>query len=255
MRSITLALLLACTASVAAQSPTPSTTPALAAVLEQLNDQATALLQKLPNFTCDESVISQTRQNGKVHRHAELSGTLRMVRDANGNLKETYDAHGGHRRFLIGPVDLPLYVWGGFDKPLTYFLTSLQACYHYSLSPGRIDFEGRSEADRPSFCNQPGLKGFALLDAAGNVTHIERTVPLNISATTKITPYASIDLVPTDLNGHTYQLSHHMTADRPIGYAIGHFEATYSNCRLFAATVTIGPATVVPPDDKPTPPK
>jgi hypothetical protein len=254
MRSIALALLLACTASLAAQSPTPSTTPALATVLEQLNDQAAALQQRLPNFTCDESAISQVRRNGKLRRNATLTGTLRMVRDANGNLNETYDFI-GHRRFLIGPVDLPFYVSGGFDAPLTYFLTSLQACYHYSLSPGRIDFEGLSDAGRPSFCKLPGLKGFALLNASGNVTHIERTVPLEVSAATKVVPYAAIDLISTELNGHTYQLSHHMVAERPIGDATYHFEATYSNYKLFAATVTIGPATVIPPDDPPAPKK
>lgn len=247
------AILFCCAVALCSHAHAQQPSADLTTLLTRLGEQATALERKLPSFSCSESIVSQVRFHGLLERNVKLSGTLRMVRDASGNLNETFTRTSHH--FFPGSADPPFNVQGGFDKPLSYFLPSLQTCYTYSLTPGRIDFVGRTDDARPPFCVQTGVKGFALLDAVGNVTHIERQLPLAVSIATHIVYYAAVDLVPTELNGQTYQLSHHMVAERPVGDAIYHFESTYSNYRLFTATVTIGPATAIPPDDKPAPQK
>jgi hypothetical protein len=220
----------------------------LPGLLARLGAESVALRRSLPSFTCDEDAVSYAVRNGKTHRRSELTGTLRMTRTAAGDMEETYTFKGG-RFLLLGPLDVPLTVSGGFDRAMVYFAPGIQACYRYILSPGRIDFVARTEASRPTFCNEPGTRGFALLDAQGEITHIERTVVPEVAKQLKYVPYAAIDIAPVSLNGRTYELSHHMVAEKPLNEdTTGHFEATYSNCRLFAATVTIGPATVVPPD-------
>jgi hypothetical protein len=165
---------------------------------------------------------------------------------------ETYTYKHEHILLFI-PKFPPLFVRGGFDSALVYFAPSVQACYRYSLSPGRIDFETRTGPVSGHFCTEQGLKGFALLDADGDITHIERTLPPDVAKPLKLVTFAAIDITPVTLNGHIYPLSHHMIADMPLSNAMGHFEATYNNCHLFTATVTLGPATEVPPASPPQP--
>ena len=55
------------------------------------------------------------------------------------------------------------------------------------------------------------------------------------------------------LDGHTYRLSNHLLAQMPAGPFTGRFEASYTNCHLYKATVTFGPATEAQPDTTPTP--
>ena len=230
----------------AQQTSAVAPSPTLAQDLQRLGAEATSLSQSLPSFTCDETAVSQAIRNGKIVRDMRLSGTLRMVRDRAGALDESYTFKHDHVLFFV-PVIPPLYVRGGFDSALSYFSPGQQSCLQYSLSPRRIDFETRTDANA-SACKQRGMKGFALLNAEGNVTHIERTVPLDVAKPLKLATFAAVDLAPIELNGRAFQLSNHMTAEKPLTGAMGHFEATYTHCHLFAATVTLGPSTEVPPD-------
>jgi hypothetical protein len=220
--------------------------------LQHIASEANDLYHSLPSFTCEENAVSQAIRNNKVRRNVQLSGSLRMTRDSTGKLSETYTFKRDRLLFFI-PSSLPIYVSGGFDSALSYFSASAQACYRFSLSAGRIDFETRTDPISAHACKERGLRGYVLLNANGNVSHIERTIPADVASPLKVATFAAVDLAPVDLNGHTYQLSRHIVAEMPIIGATGHFEATYTNCHLFTATVTIGPSTQIPPDTTPKP--
>jgi hypothetical protein len=225
-------------------------TPELKQALQRIGAIASDLLQSMPSFTCDKAATSQAIRDGKVIRTVQANGTVRALRDRNGSLNETYTYKRSFHLLFI-PSKFSLFVGGGFDSALFYFLPVAQPCYRYTLSPGRIDFETRTGPVPGHICQEQGLKGFALLSADGNITHIERTIPQDVAKPLKLTPFAAIDLVPIILNGRTYQLSHHMVAEMPLDTdkVTGRFEATYTNCHLFTATVTLGPATEIPPAD------
>lgn len=227
-----------------AQSPKPAPS-LLDQRLEHLAAVADQQLDSLPNFTCNEDVISQIIENKKVRSSTRVHGTVRVTRKPDGALDETY-TYKRPFHLLIIPAQLPYFVRGGFASPLTYFLAAAQPCYRYSLSPGRIDFATRSNSVPGHICQDQGLEGFALLNPAGDVTHVQRTLPEAVAKPLKLAPFAAIDIAPVTLNGRTYQLSQHMIAAQPIGQNEARFEATYTDCKLFTATVTLGPATEVP---------
>jgi hypothetical protein len=242
-----LAASLVVSASLSAQQrPAATDTPALGSILERLGAAAEAQLHSLPNFTCDEAATSQLIQNHKIRTEVHVQGTVRVVRSADGSINETYTYKRPFHLLFI-PTRIPFYVSGGFDSALSYFLPAAQPCYQFTLSSGRVNFATRSTAVPGHICKERGLTGYVLLNSAGDVTHIQRTLPENIAKPLKIASFAAIDLAPVELNGKAYLLSQHIIATQPLADGEGHFDATYSNCRLFTATVTIGPATEVSP--------
>jgi hypothetical protein len=250
-RIFNLALALSCLLllpiNAAAQQPSAAASPELKQDLQRIGATANELILSMPSFTCDEAAVSQAVRDHKVVRSVSMNGVVRTIRKPNGRMVETYDYKRGHILLII-PRAPPLFVSGGFATALAYFLPSSQACYVYSLSPGRIDFTTRTDPASANACLDRGLRGFALLNALGNVSHIERTIPPEVAKPPKLATFAAVDLSPVELNGRMYQLSNHMVAEMPLGEATGHFEATYSNCQLFTTTVTLGPSTEVPAD-------
>lgn len=223
--------------------------------LQHLGDAASALDHSLPSFTCQESAVSQLLRRKKVERQNSLTATLRVNRTADGTLAESFKLTTlDNKPFVGGGYSLPVYVAGGFDRAMLYFLPSLQACYRYTLTPGRIDFETAPDAATNPVCKNEGMRGFALLDAEGNVTHLERNVSPEGAHDLRLAPFAVFDFADTNLDGRAYRLSHHLLAEIPEGRYIGRFDATYTDCHLFTATVTIGPATEVSPTEVQPPP-
>jgi hypothetical protein len=243
-----LALLISSLA--AAQQP-PTHSPQLDQDLQRLGSAAAALTHSLPSFTCQETVISQRRRGKKIEQQTNFTANLRVNRAANGLLSESYTLTTlNGDPFSGASFNIPVYVAGGFDRAMLYFSPNLQPCFHYQLSPHRIDFE--SVPDRT--CPYQGLHGFALLDADGNVTHLERNISPDNARYRRLADFAAFDFTNVNLNGRTYRLSRHLIAEVNDGRTTGHFEATYTHCHLFSAIVTIGPATEIPPDN-PTKPK
>ena len=244
-RIFNLALACGCLLFMPSNAAAQQDSPQLQHDLQRIGAAASALIQTMPSFTCDETALSQAIRDHKVVRSMTLSGTVRTIRQPDGSIVETNDYQHQHILLFI-PKLPPLFVRGGFAAALAYFLPAAQPCYRYSLSPGRIDFEART--DPAHACTQRGTRGFALLSPDGNVSHIERTIPPDVANPLKLATFAAIDLAPVELGGTTYQLSQHLVAEMPLHNATGHFEATYTHCHLFTATVTLGPSTEVPPD-------
>jgi hypothetical protein len=222
---------------------------ALQQELERLGAAADALEHSLPSFSCLEAGMSERLQNGKVKEHEDLTANLRARRSADGSLAESYEPLTLNGKLFAGSgFNVPFYVTGGFDRAMRYFVPSRQACYRYSLSPGRIDFETAPDVAKHAQCSDEAMHGFALLDGDGNVTHLERHVSAKAAENLHLAPFATIDFAAVDLNGRTFRLSSHMSAELSQGHSTARFEVTYSGCRLYTATVTIHPANEVPGD-------
>ena len=225
---------------------------ALTQELERLGAAAEALEHALPSFTCQQTAMSEYLLNGKPKEHDEFTATTRSKRAPNGTLAETFEVTRLNGRPFNGTsFQFPFYVSGGFDRAMRYFTPEKQACYRYTLSPGRIDLETAPDVAAHPQCADEGLKGFALLDADGNVSHLERTVTSKAEKDRGLAPFASIDFGAVELNGKTFRLSRHVFSESVQGRFVLRFETTYSECRLFSVTVKIGPeieaAPAVPP--------
>jgi hypothetical protein len=227
---------------------------ALKRELHQLGEVAESLNQALPSLTCQETAVSERIVRGKVKQHVAFTASMRAVRTPGGPL---------HESFTVTTVNgkppsrkaarYPYYTAGAFDSAMVYFVPAHQACYRFSLSGRRLDFETAPDATSHPQCRDDGLHGFALLDADGNVTHTERTISADASENFRLVPFAAIDFAPVELNGQVFRLTHHLVSEYPQGDSVGRFEATYSECKLFSVSVTIGPPTRVDPADTPPP--
>jgi hypothetical protein len=208
--------------------------------LQRLGEAATTLEHTLPNFTCQEKAISRALKGKKVTMTTEFVSTLRAQRAADGSLDESFSfSEVNGKPFTNGTFRLPVYVSGGFDKAMRYFAPTLQVCYRYSLSPGRIDFAAINDPPGQPQCKEKDLQGFALLDAEGNATHVERRVAPEAAQAVHEATYAAVDFAAVALNGRTYWLSQHLYAEMPMFHHPTTFSADYTDCKLFTATVTL----------------
>jgi len=260
MRAFLIAGLLLVPAMAGAQdvAPVQEAAPAKAAApvltlqaeLGRLGAEAESLHKDLPNFACKETAVSQILKKKKVKTEVRFSADLR-VRRGNGRSDETshYTEVNGKPFEGVEPR-APFMVEGGFDQALDYFRPFTQRCYVYTLKPGRVDFESTPRSSEDPVCEGRGSsRGFALLNDDGGVTHVERTVDDADATRFGLVQFAAVDLMPVELNGKTYQLSSKMVAEVPKGDYTEHFEATYSTCHLFKATITIRPGSNVVPDE------
>ncbi|QMV18735.1 hypothetical protein GOB94_08605 [Granulicella sp. 5B5] len=231
----------------------PASGDRLADVLVHLGAQATALDRSLPSFTCLQKANSDELREGrhdqpaKVLRHVEFTANLRVRRLADGKLAESAEfltVNG--KPFDANGFTMPAYAQGGFLQAVSYFLPDQQRCYVYTLAGNRVDFTAAPNAAADSHCRSAGTTGFALLDDDGNLKHIERNVSAYGAAVYHLIPHAEVDMVPVTLNGVTYPLSSHLVSERPNGRFLDRFESRYTGCKLFTATVIIGPVTSMP---------
>ena len=212
------------------------TAPALSEELRRLGEAATALDHSLPGIPRVTRLVRA------------LVLTLRAQRAADGSLQETFAiTQVNGQPFSTGHFAMPVFVSGGFDKAMRYFAPAQQACYRYSLAPSRIDFTGISDANHAPPCDNAGIAGFAQLDAAGNVTHLERHANAAIAKNQRMAEFAAVDFAKIMLNGREYQLSRHLYSEVPKGRNLTTFTADYNHCKLYTSTVTIRPG----PDSSP----
>ena len=228
----------------------------LAAVLDQLAEAARALQTTLPSFECTETVVSRRMRDEKETWRVEFTATLRSGHEGGKGSRETFDVTSVKGKSKVPKkFDMPVYVRGGFDSALDVFLREGQACYVFTLAPGRIDYTFQPKAEDILRCGAMyGLKGFALLDAKGDVTHVERTIPIDVAVDGRLAPSAAIDLAPVELNGKMYRLSSHLTATWPRDDDTDFFDATYTGCHLFTATIKLLPGAAVVPEGAAGPP-
>jgi len=236
-----------------AQGPEQSEPAALRAELKKLATTAQMLRDDLPSFTCQETAKSQLLRKKKVKEQVQYSGEVRVERVEQRRLMEQLQVtQVNGKPFAGGAFRAPMKVQGGFGESLFFFLPEIQPCFDFTLTGGRLDFATRPQMlERPG-CDVAGTRhGIALLDADGNITHMEREVPPETASQFHLVDFNTIDFVSTELGGRAYPLSAKMTADVPADGEVKHFEATYSGCHLYKATVTILPGVAPVTGDEP----
>lgn len=248
MRLVGMALLVACAAAAQGQATQDSQT-ALQDELEKLGAAAQSLQRDLPSFECTETGLSQALKKGKVKEQVRFVATVRVKR-AEGRLDEELAVTEVNGKPPRDRFDPPFMVGGGFGEALFFFLPETQACFQYTLSAGRIDFVSPPGTfDRPQCRHTGAPDGFALLDDAGNATHLERQVPHEFAEQMHVVDSTAIDFVTTELDGKMYPLTAKMVADEPKEDGVTlHFEARYTGCHLFKATSRILPGDTVVPE-------
>lgn len=238
---------------VASGQAAPDSQAALRDELKVLGAAAQSLQHDLPSFECTETALSQSLKKGKVKEQVRFVADLRAQRGEEGRLHEKFDVTEVNGRPYKGKgFEPPFVVLGGFGEALNFFLPARQSCFRYRLSEGRIDFDSPPGTFDRTECGETGAPhGFALLDAAGNATHLERQVPPEFAREVHVVDSTAIDFVPIELDGKVYPLTFKMVADVPKEDGVTlHFEATYTGCHLFKATSRILPGiTPVPEGD------
>lgn len=252
-------MLVACPAI--AQSPATgasgSQTHALQDELKKLSADAVLLHTDLPGFACTETAVSEAIKKNKnnprkdkVTERVQFVAGVRAQRGEDGRLHESLTLSEVNSKPASGrKFNPPMMVEGGFDQSLDFFLAERQTCFNFTLSEGRIDFVSQPGSFNLAACGEMGAPhGFALFDGAGNVSHVERQVPPELSRQVHIADYAASDIVATELNGTMYPLPAKIVAEVPKDGVVLHFEATYTACHLFKATSRILPVETAVPD-------
>lgn len=221
----------------------------LSRALHHAAESAAAYQQSVPNFTCDETIRSELRKGRKVKFRVDTTGTFRVIRTADLPTESRHIVTANGKTTHEGDrIYLPAVMIGGFGNGLpVYFGASRQACFVYSFSPGRIDFEALPDVPKRSDCNgvAPQARGFALFDATGAITHIERRVPDAVAVSTNYATFTALDYAPATMNGRAFTLPFHVMSEIPRGNLTATFDAHYSACHLYSGTITLEPANAI----------
>jgi hypothetical protein len=249
-----LACLLPCFATALAQTPTP----ALDQLLSRVEINTEQYKATVPNFFCDEHIISQEHHDGRLKHETSIDALFRVTRsappsDAIEESREVKAINGVPSSSK--KLNMPLAFSGGFSGALAKFLSAEhRQCFDYqpdrsaSVFPGTeaFTFTARQTAAKLPVCSsiQPGTTGKFVIDSATTqVTHIERTVPNPIGRDQSVLGTAAVDFTPVTLNGKSFWLPSTITAfttETPKTSAF-RFTAKYSNYHRFAASSTILP--------------
>ncbi|HUD22435.1 MAG TPA: hypothetical protein VMQ60_06290 [Acidobacteriaceae bacterium] len=237
-----------------------SQTPVLQAERAKLAASAELLHTDLPGFACTETAVSQAiKKNKRNPQKDKITAQVRFVADVraeraeDGRLHESLDVtEVNGKPYNWRRFDPPIMVEGGFDQSLDFFLPARQACFNFTLSEGRIDFDSPPSTFDRKECGETGApRGFALFDESGAVTHLERQVPPEYARQAHLVDFAAIDFVPAELGGTVYPLPAKMVAEVPKDGETLHFEASFAGCHLFKAISTILPGVAPVPEDRP----
>lgn len=230
------ALALGCSL-VRAQTSDPT---ALASTLSRLAQSSADYRKSVPDFTCVENVVSTERSKGEVKFRSEFRANIRVVRMPDGSLEESFTT----TEYMGAPVTsnaslrVPLYIHGGLSRgaPI-FFAEDQQRCFRYDLQQGRLDYQAQPI---DGGCGSPAsTHGFATLDDEGKPLHLETRRSVEDSVRHNMATFSVIDYKPVQIGGNTFRLPVHLYSELADHDHARTFEAYYTGCRLFKATVTI----------------
>jgi len=216
-------------------------------LLDRIASTSAAYRRSLPDFACDESVVSVGKQRFKRKLQVDFTASLRVTRSSDGGLSESYamTSYMGRPTPGGGHLPLPSYVEGGFGRGVPLFFTAEnQRCFVYSVQGERVAFQSRPGVRGCS--EPPSTHGFAQVDAAGELVRGEtRRDPVEAKSLA-MTTLTQEDYGPVVLDGKEFRLPVHLYAEVKDGDRERTFTATYSNCRLFKVSATIRPGDTAP---------
>ncbi len=230
-------------------------------ILEKVRANVEASVAALPNIDCEEHLRSVELAGHKVKSSITLDSTMRATRQPNADEFEeehTYHALNGKAPKKGTRVVLPLSIAGGFGNSFSPYLASkYDRCHEFTLLPSGTEKEillevvGRLESYQSALCSEfmLDLKARFWLDAgSAQILRMEAVSPtageqIGFKALTSRTEYA---LVP--LGEKSYLLPVHVHADlaRNDGSIARQYDAEYSHCRRYGATVEILPSSDPP---------
>jgi hypothetical protein len=207
----------------------------LETALATLAADASDLHEKLPSFECKESFTSAALKGNKAKAQHSADGTVRVERGANGEMTEHFSANSEDGKPIAADkLSLKFFVHGGFADTLDDFLPERRKCFQFSLAGGRLNYASMPNVTDPACKESGGIASFAILDKEGPMLHHERRIDANAFT-------SESDSEAVEFNGRTFWIPKHVTAEKEVGGQMYQWEATYSGCRLFAATVKLLP--------------
>jgi hypothetical protein len=265
MRPIfTILLLLATTSSASGQQSVPKIDDLLSRVRENIVDYVSTL----PGFSCDESVVSQRLDGQKIKDEMRIESSFRMAKSADSqSSNETRTVNLVNGRAPKGQKVAPPYSFNGGFANVLQFIND--PCLHKSLdkpqSDGRLVLVGTSEEASTNSHNCTGSNREVYLTIDPDTFQVLRLelrvhdVAMKIPAIAHMLfiPMPSshnlmrtlVTYVPITFGDKTFMLPHtveNTISDTTKPLSLRYY-AQYSNCRRFAATVTVEPdSTPVP---------
>jgi hypothetical protein len=229
--------------------PLTAQQPATDEQIQQVIAYVRTFRQNVPSLECDESMLSQHVQGGKVKWEVKIKATLRELRDEKerGGFKDEYTFKTVNGRKAKPHFRTPYFVYNVFANSLGIGDRPLPACFTYratALDDGRtlqFNIDSKPEARDPS-CNKipDDYHKLLLIDtASGAVRHVERQISPDYAESNLEIPYVAIDFAPQKLDEETFWLPVRFEA-RDLTQE-GRMIATYSNFHRY-----IGEAKILP---------
>lgn len=233
----------------------------LETVLARLRANVTEYRKSVPNFSADESVVSQIEYDGKVRKQDRLDSGFRVSRAPDHTLHEIRVAPSLNGRAVTGrKLSLPYRFSGGFaDMPalLTSKCGDFRLAQTGAAEPGRIVLLISNKAESNPDCGKSPYTEKAVIDASSFQVlrfehHAENVeiknwlthLPFVLALSKHNVVSAAVDYAPVKLGGNTFWLPSRVTStatdkSKPLTLR---YEASYSNFKLFTSSVTITPA-------------
>lgn len=243
-----------------AQQPTAAPNPSaisLHDILLRLQGNLTDYLNNVPNFFCNERVISNRTQPGHPNKRTTTDSIFRLRRDSKAGkpvLSEsreikTVDGNRANGEELRGPSILN----GVFASGANLVSLEMSRCFNYKLEPPTtlnkapailISFTLKPEAQSNDSCH--GLEnqsGRAFIDPATlHTERLETRIPNHqVSPGRKVLWTWAVDYAPVSLAGKQFWMPKTITskADADDASATWDFLANYSSYHKLAVTSRI----------------
>ena len=249
-------LLLTLAAPLPSQSPATTSELTAEKLVDQLVANAALYHTTLPSLTASEAIVSDHAFLG-FNRHTEAQATFRALQSPTAaRLDESRQITQLNGKPV--PPDqhphLPFTLFGGFGRFQDMFFTAKRrACFTFTLVPQTNPGSPLELhiTPSPSIATMPecelglqGLTGIARVDPASHqLTHLERTIPVDVAAKSNHASFASVDSAPTQVGDQSFWLPIVVIGRMDSGKAKGQFTAHYSNYRRFTSTATLLPTT------------
>ncbi len=242
----------------AAQAPS-TPTPEVNEVLTALYAYAKQYRDKLPALECHELVTSQYAHKGKVQKEVKMEGTLRETRATSGDepFVEKYQFTTVDGKPAPQKWKIPYFVSLGFANAIGFSAPGDEVCYTYQLriepnGQKRLDLAARPNSTAP-ICHDhiESYRKTVILDPAGHLLHIERSMSEADARRLKDVPYGEMDYAPEQLGDQVLWLPTRLLAHDAKDE--GRMIAIYSNFHIYTAKTTILPVMGLPATSEPPP--
>lgn len=240
----TLVLVAVCAA--ACSQPTPR----VSAVLDRLQSYAAEYRDRLPSFSCNESITSRRVYDGKVKEEVKIEAVLREIRNPSDpeDFRDRYEFNLVNGRPPKGRFKVPYFVSRAFSNAIGFAGSRAQkACYDYRLeeedggSTLRLELAAKPKSGDP-VCKDvfEGYRKTVVMDAAtGVIRHISRSMPEKTARKEHEVFSAEIDYGPVHFGDQIFWLPVRAELHHWDGH--GQMTATYSNCQRYTGELKIIP--------------